>query len=225
MNNLDILKELNVLHVDDNIQACENIKKTLEYYFKNVFIAHNGEEALEIYNKKECHLLIVDYDMPIMNGFEFLSGVRKENSLIPAIIVSSYDDKEKLFNAIKLELVDYLVKPYSLDELKNVFNLILQWMEKKSILEIKLNKTVTYSYVTKKLTNDSKEISLTPSEFKILEILLSNENRVIGYEYLIDLIEELSHVKSLTNQVYKLNKKLEISLIKNLKDTGYILTR
>ncbi len=225
MNDLSILKNMNVLYVDDDPSACDKLEAILKYYFAQVYISNSAHEAMEIYKKRVCNILLVDYDMPIMNGFEFLSEIRKENYLIPAIIVSSYDDKEKLFNAIKLELVDYLVKPYSLDELKNIFQLTLDWMDKKSILEIKLTDTLSYSYVTKKLSIDSKEISLTPSEFKILEILLSNENRVISYEYLIDLIDELSHVKSLTNQVYKLNKKLGINLIKNLKDTGYVLTR
>lgn len=216
---------MNVLYVDDDPSACDKLRDILKYYFGQVYIAHNAYEAMNIYKKKICNILIVDYDMPIMNGFEFLSEIRKKDYLIPAIIVSSYDDKEKLFNAIRLELVDYLVKPYSLDELKNVFYLMLQWMEKKSILEIKLSETLTYSYVTKKLSVDSEERSLSPSEFKILEVLLSNENRIIYYDYLIELIGEDSNHKSLINQVYKLNKKLGTNIIKNVKDTGYILSR
>lgn len=216
---------MNVLYVDDDPSACDKLEAILKYYFAQVYIAHNAHEAMEIYKKRVCNILLVDYDMPIMNGFEFLAEIRKENSLIPAIIISSYDDKEKLFKAIKLELVDYLVKPYSLDELKNVFELVLQWMEKKSILEIKLNETLTYSYVTKKLTSNESETNLTPSEFKVLEVLLSNENRIIYYDYLIELIGENSTHKSLINQVYKLNKKLGTNIIKNVKDTGYLLSR
>lgn len=114
----DCLKELNVLYIDDDKVACENMENTLKYFFKNVFIEHNGINALDTYKKENIHLLLVDYDMPLMNGAEFLQEIRTIDSTIPALILSSYSDKEKLMNAIKLNLVDYLVKPIEFGSLK-----------------------------------------------------------------------------------------------------------
>ena len=225
MNDLKILKTLNVLYVDDDDEACQSIGTVLKYYFNNVYIAKNGFEALEIYKGKSCNVLLVDYDMPMMNGFEFLQEVRKENSLIPAVIISSYDDKDKLFNAIKLELVEYFIKPFDHSELKVLFKNILQWMDKKSLLEFKLTDHCIYSFVTKQIINNEKIIDLTSSEHKILEYLLFNENRLIPYDSLIDLNSEDSNQKSLVSQIYKIKKKINADIIKNVKNEGYVLKR
>jgi two-component system OmpR family response regulator len=225
MNDLKILKNLNVLYVDDDSEACESMDATLKYYFKEVYIAKNGYEALEVYKKKSCNILLVDYDMPMMNGYEFLKEVREENSLIPAVIISSYDDKDKLFNAIKLELVEYLLKPFEHSELKELFKNILDWMEKKSLLEYHLADNCIYSLTTKQIIKDHKIIDLTSSEYKILEYLLFNENRLIPYENLIELNSEDSNQKSLVSQIYKIKKKIGVDIIKNVKNEGYILKR
>ena len=225
MKDLKLFKNMNVLYVDDDKEACERLKKILEYYFDTVQAVTSPAEAMEIYKKGRCNLLLVDYDMPIMNGYEFIKEVRILNDKIPAVIISSYDDKEKLFNAIKLELVDYLVKPYDLEELKELLYKVLEWMEKKGVQDTLLSKNIKYSFITKKLLRDNKEIALSPSEFKILEILLNNEDRLVHYETLMEYLGDACTHHSLVSQVYKLKKKLGVDIIKNVKDLGYILSR
>jgi DNA-binding response OmpR family regulator len=225
MKNVKLLKQLSVIYVDDDKEAREKLEQILMYYFAEVHTASSAQEAMEIYKKSRCNLLLVDYDMPVINGAEFIRKIRNENPKIPAVIISSYNDKEKLFDAIRLELVDYLVKPYSLDELKNVFDLVLEWMEKKGMIEISLGKELSYNYFTKSFIKSDKEVPLSPSEFKILEVLLNNEDRLIYYEFLIEMLGSESSHRSLVSQMHKLKKKLGIDIIKNVKDLGYILSR
>jgi len=225
MKDLTQFKNLNVLYVDDDPVACKKLEQILKYYFANVFIANTASKAMDIYQKGRINILLVDYDMPIMNGADFLRDIRKSNSKIPAVIISSYDDKEKLFDAIELQLISYLVKPYSMDELKEVFYKTLEWMESKGLLEKKLVQDIFYSYSTKKVYANDKEIVLSPSEFKILETLLNKENQLVSYNLLMDIIGESCTHKSLVNQMHKLKKKLGINIIKNVKDLGYILSR
>lgn len=225
MKDLSPFKNLNALYIDDDPYACEKLEKILKYFFAKVYTANCAKEATEIYKKGKCHLLLVDYDMPIINGADFLHKIRKTNSKIPAVIISSYDDKEKLFKAIELQLVSYLVKPYEINELKEVLYKVLDWIEEKGLLEKELSYGKTYNFSTKKIYDNGKEIALSPSEFKILEILLNNENQLISYELLINTIGENCTHKSLVNQMHKLKKKIELDIIKNIKDFGYILTR
>ncbi|MBN2816060.1 MAG: response regulator transcription factor [Campylobacterales bacterium] len=225
MKDLTQFKSLNVLYVDDDVDACIKLEKILKYYFASVYTANSAVDAMDIYKKGRCNLLLVDYDMPIINGAEFLREIRKTGSQVPAVILSSYDDKEKLFNAIKLQLVSYLVKPYSINELKEVFYEVLTWMNEKGLLEIQLGDDLVYSYTGKILYKNENKILLAPSEFKILELLLAHEKQLISYEQLMDVIGVNCTHKSLVNQMHKLKKKLEVDIIKNVKDLGYILSK
>ncbi|MGB7403715.1 MAG: response regulator [Arcobacter sp.] len=220
MNNLSILKELNVLYVDDDIKACESLKKILQYYFKNVFISNNGKEALETYFTNECHLLIVDYDMPIMNGYEFLSKIRENDDEISAFIMSSYDDKVKLKNAISLNLLDYIVKPYELDTLKNVLNRFVKNIEKRSLLKYQISQTCYYDRRKRIIFDEGREYKLTSYEIKIIEYLFKRVNQVVTYDELLDILDSQNQ-KSLISLIYKINKKLPIKIIENIKDIGY----
>ena len=222
MKELTILKELNVLYVDDDIKACESLEQILCYYFKTVFIAHNGQEALEVYEKNQCHLLIVDYDMPIMNGYEFLSKVREEDDKIQAMIMSSYDDKVKLKNAIKLNLLDYITKPYELSELKSTLLNFANQIEKKSLLKFQISSDCYYNFATKSIVENNKHHKLTSYETKLFEYLLENKGKIVPYQTLLDILESISN-QSLTSAIHKIHKKVPIKMIDNVKDMGYIL--
>jgi len=219
---IEILKELNVLYVDDDKNACESLKHILTYYFKEVFIAYNGEAALEIYNKQRCDLLIVDYDMPVMTGYEFLSKVRENNDEIPALIISSYDDKVKLKNAIKLNLLEYIVKPYELDELKAILQKYVEVVSKKGLLKYELEKNCFYDKTKKIILESEKEYKLTAFEVKIFEFLLLKRKKVVSYDELLDILNSTNQ-RSLISMIHKLKKKLPNGIIENIKDIGYIL--
>jgi len=222
MRKLNILKNLTVLYVDDDKQACESLKQILQYYFKEVFIAFNGVEALEIFNTKECHFLIVDYDMPLMDGYEFLSKVREIDENIPAIIMSSYDDKVKLKNAITLNLIDYITKPYELDELQELLKKVALKVEKNGLLKAQITPECFYDTTTKQIVLNNTAEQLTSYEIKVFEYLLKNQNKIISYDYLLDVIDSASQ-KSLISIIHKINSKLPSKLIQNIKDIGYIL--
>ena len=225
MKGLAPLKNLNVLYVDDDLEACQTLGKILEYYFGSVFTATGAAEAMAIYEQGQCHLLLVDYDMPEINGAEFLRDIRKSNSHIPAVIISAYDDKEKLYNAIDLQLINYLVKPYSLVELKAVFHKVLKHIERAGVLEKALSDDLVYSFTAKQLKRGERTISLPPSEFKVLEKLLNNEEKLVTYETLMMTISEECTHKSLVNQVHKLKKKLGVDVIHNVRDIGYLYSK
>lgn len=223
----DCLKTLNVLYIDDDKIACENMNKTLKYFFNEVFIEHNGLNALDTYKKENIHLLLVDYDMPLMNGAEFIKEIRILNNSIPAVIISSYSDKEKLMTAIKLNLVSYLTKPLEFDELKKVLKECIEWLEKHNLLKIELKENCYYDMAMKILfINNEIVTTFTNYEAKIFEYLLRNKNKVVSFDNIFYILDnEETNKKSLTSIIYKINKKLPTPIIKNIKEVGYTIVR
>lgn len=221
MKELDILKNLTVLYMDDDKEACKSLQQILQYYFKEVFIAFNGVEALEVFEKKECHFLIVDYDMPLMDGYAFLSRVREVDEEIPAIIMSSYDDKVKLKNAITLNLIDYIMKPYELEELQEVLKKLAIKIEKNSLYKVDIANECFYDKALKQIIKNNEIQVLTSYEIKVFEYLLGYQNKVVNYDRLLDILDSTSQ-KSLISIIYKINSKLPSKLIQNVKDIGYI---
>ena len=196
------------------------------YFFKEVYIEHNGLNALDTYKKENIHLLLVDYDMPLMNGAEFLKEIRELNTTIPAVIISSYSDKEKLMTAIKLNLVSYLTKPLEFNELKKVLLECTQWLEKHNLLRIELNENCYYDIASKTIFKEKGVVTtFTNYESKIFEYLLRNKNKVISFDDIFYILDnEEANKKSLTSIIYKINKKLPQPLIKNIKEVGYTIT-
>lgn len=220
---LSSLKVLTVLYVDDDTVACKNMKNTLTYFFKEVYTANNGAQALKIFQQKNINVLLVDYDMPIMNGYDFLKEIRSIDTTIPALMISSYSDKEKLLSAIRLNLVAYLIKPLEFKELKNALFDIVSWMEKYNPLRMKLFENCYYDFMTKNIYVDDESIAnLTHYEYKVFEYLLKHSDKIVLYDAIFDLLDndEMSK-RSLSSIIYKINKKMPTSVIKNIKDVGY----
>lgn len=224
MKELHILKNFNVLYVDDDKEACESLKLILQYYFKEVFIAFNGIEALDVFQTKECNFLIVDYDMPLMDGYEFLTKVREKDETIPAIIMSSYDDKVKLKKAITLNLLDYIVKPYELDDLQAILKKVTLKFEKNSLIKVQITPECYYDKTLKHIVRNNSVQTLTSYEIKIFEYLLKNRDKIVSYDELLNLLDSTSH-KSLISIIYKINSKLSVKMVQNIKEIGYILKK
>jgi len=222
MSELKTLKHFNVLYVDDDKESCRTLAQILQYYFRDVYVAFNGVEALEIFQTKECHFLIVDYDMPLMDGYEFLSRVREVDADIPAIIMSSYDDKVKLKNAITLNLIDYILKPYELEELQDVLKKLVLKIENSGLYRIYLGDGYLYDKSLKQIIKDDTIQTLTSFEVKAFEYLLAHQNQVVKYSKLLDILDSTSQ-KSLISLIYKINSKFSSKRIHNVKDIGYVL--
>jgi len=115
MSQITRLKEaaqgLSVLFVDDDTEIVTRMQRYLEKIFNTVFIASNGEEALEKYSSKEIDLILTDIAMPKLNGIELVKKIRQEDEAKPIIIISAFSDLEYLKDAISYGVNGYLLKP------------------------------------------------------------------------------------------------------------------
>lgn len=111
------LKKLNILYVDDDEVLCSSTKNILSPLFNNVFIAENGEEAIKIFDNQKIHIVMMDVKMHNLSGIDVAKYMRDRDKNIPIFLVSSYTDVNELIEAIKLDLVDYIKKPFTFEKL------------------------------------------------------------------------------------------------------------
>lgn len=223
IKNIDILKSLTILYAEDDLVIQESTSRILKMFFKEVFIANNGNEAIEIYQRYKPNILMLDYVMPNLDGYQTAKLIREINKKIP-IIVSAYTDKDKLLNAIELNLIRYIEKPILYDDLMNVFNSVISSLEENNLLQIKLDEDVFYSFITKKIIKMNEEIILTKNEILFLELLLSKANLLVSKELIENnVFEEPVDENTIRNMVYRLRKKLDSKIIVTVKDLGYLI--
>jgi len=224
-NKLACLKHLTLLLVDDDTELLDTLKITFSLFFKNVLTASNGVEAIKIHEITSVDMIVTDYVMPHLNGYEFCIEIRKKDKKIPIVIMSNYSEKDKLLNSIPLQLIDYLIKPIDYKILMKTLLSMVNKLEENSFIEEFLSDTICFNIITKKLTKDNHIIPLTKSEIILLNTLLKFKNNIVTEDmfiYAFD-VEKSENSQSIKNHIYRLRKKIGLDIILNIKGVGYIL--
>lgn len=173
--------EINILIVEDEKKIADTLRYGLNENGYNADVAYDGLLGLRMFTGHSYHLLIVDINLPGMNGYELCKAVRSQDESIPIIMLtamSSLPDKVEGYNA---GTDDYLTKPFEFKELLLKIRVLLKRMHlhvpvgtllKAADLEMNLD--------SKEVKRQGKNISLTAKEFQLLEYLLRNKNRVLS---------------------------------------------
>lgn len=219
----EILKNLSILFVEDSIEVRESVEKVLKIMFKKVYIATNGLEGFDMYQKYSPNIILSDVDMPQMSGIEFIKEIRKSDNKTQIIIMSAYDSKEYLIEAVKLKLEDYLLKPFS-------YNKFVTTLQNSALINsmdfnISLLNGVIYKSKSESLINSKNEITLTIQESELLKLLLENRGKFVKYEVIEESIwrdkkVNKSTLRTLTN---RLKLKLGEDSISSKMGFGYKL--
>lgn len=202
-----------ILVVDDEGKIRELVKNYLEKEGFEVIQAADGSEALEAITREKTNLIVLDWLMPGMSGLEVCRQVRQKSSIPIIMLTAKTEEVDKLLG-LELGADDYITKPFSLRELTARIRVVLRRTEpddenkietiKVGGLEINLNRHEVWS--------EGKSISLTPTEFKILTLLLSNPGRVYSRLQLLDAALGFAYEgyeRSIDTHVSNLRKKIE----------------
>ncbi len=112
-----------ILYVEDEDGTRINIAKSMRLKCKDVYEARDGVEAYKLYNEKKPDLLITDLQMPNMSGLELIEKIRESDKNIPIIVMSAFSDKDKQIQVEKFDIVEYVIKPISRANLKEMLTL------------------------------------------------------------------------------------------------------
>ena len=194
----------------------------LQLYLRDVKFASDGIEALKIYENEHIDLLILDHLMPKMNGLNVASKIREKNNAIPIIFLSNHKEVSDLLFAIKLNLVEYILKPISLEKLEETFYKVAKNINDKS--KAIINKHTIYDYNRKLILNNNLEINLTSKESMLFELLLEKKGAIATKDEIEEYIwNGCMNIDSLRSLIRRLKIKLNDNIIENVHNLGYKL--
>lgn len=223
-----------ILVVDDNTFTLRIVQHALEQAGFQALTALSGRDALKLINRHGVpHLAIVDLHMPVMSGFEFCHAVREFTNM-PIIMLTAVNTTETVVKGIEQFAEDYVLKPFNPTELVARVNRVLRRMgDYDYTLEstTRIDDRLMVNFPNREALVNGEGISLTPTESKLLYILVRNAGRIVTTEFLLkriwprqDAQEDRLHV-----HVHRLRRKIEAkpevpAYILSERGTGYRFT-
>ena len=216
---------MNILVVEDDQSIREGIAAFLSEFGYTMVEAKDGREALLKFNK-EIHLVILDIQIPFVNGLTVLKEIRKQSKL-PVLILTAFSDEEYKIDAFTSLADGYMEKPFSLPLLKaRIDSLIEKNYGQEEKFSYK-NVEVDFSGYTAKV--DGKSLDMNAKEVEILKYLFENEGQALTREQILDHVwketEEIPFDRVIDVYIKELRKKLKLDCIFTIRNVGYKLER
>ena len=218
----------NLLICDDEADIVEALRIYLSDPSYKLFTASTGLQALEILNREQIHLVLMDIMMPGMDGITALRRIR-EVSNIPVILLTAKTQDEDKVLGLDVGADDYITKPFNPAEVQARVRSQL-----RRYLKLGSDADRADSYVcggiemhnkSKTVTVDGESVSLTPKEYDILKLLLSNQGKVFSRQELMERVWNyagyVGDVRGVDVAVRRLREKVE----DNPATPRYIITR
>ena len=223
---------MKIFVVDDEPNIRLTLKIALQKESFNVIQCSNGQEALEKLNTEKPDLIILDFNMPVMDGFEFLGIIRKHNYNIPVIFLSDYADVETRIEGLNLGADDYLGKPFSTKELIARIKVLLKrysFTNSQSCNTVNLQnilhcKNLELNLISYTLKVNNEPVDITVTEFRLLQGFIENPNQVLSRDQLMDLAypeDNYATDRSIDCHIKRLRKKIGNELIETVYGAGY----
>jgi two-component system, OmpR family, response regulator len=221
-----------VLVVDDELNITELVSLGLRYEGFDVSSAHDGRGALGAIRELKPELVILDITLPDIDGLEVVRRLRAENVWTPVIFLTARDSIEDRVAGLTVGGDDYLAKPFSLDELIAR----VRAMVRRNNLAARQASSGVIRYADLVLDEErlevlrgSRQISLTPTEFRLLRFLMLNAGRVLSKAQILDHVWEYDFggdgnvVETFISYLRKKVDVVEPALIHTVRGFGYTL--
>ncbi len=218
-----------LLYAEDDNNVRDGYLLYFSKYFNKVHGAQNGKEAWNIYKQERPNVIILDINMPELSGLEVAHMIREIDNECKIIMLTAYSDLEKLLEAMKLNLTEYLIKPAKKVDLEKIMITTIDDLNAKTKNIIKLKYGYSWDINTNKLYKRNKEINLTKKEISLFNLLSSNlstsfsNEEIMNYLYDFSPIEESFDTSKYRTLLYRLKSKLGHDIIESIYGIGYKL--
>jgi DNA-binding response OmpR family regulator len=211
---LNIVNRYRILIVDDDAMAREILKRILEHAGYEVMTAGSGPEALRKLHEGIPHLVVVDLMMPEMDGFELCRRI-KSHLDVPIVILSAVAAIESKVEGLQMYAEDYIVKPFEKEELvARVQRVLRRYGESAGVEqpEVVIDQELQINFVQHWARVKGQQVTLTPTESKLLFLLVRNAGRVVTNETLLAKAwagDEEAYEEGLRVHISRLRSKIE----------------
>ena len=217
---------MKILIVEDEDMIREGISDYLADCGYETIQAADGHEALEQFSNHQVALILLDIQMPKLNGLEVLSEIRK-SSQVPVLMLTAFQDEEYKMSAFAALADGYLEKPFSLSLLKvRVDAIFKRYYDTGRIFTYRDTEVDFDSYSAKVA---GQEVAVNAKELEILDYLVRNEGRALTRSQIIDAVwkmtDEVPFDRVIDVYIKELRKKLDLDCILTVRNVGYKLER
>lgn len=217
---------MKILLVEDEELLSQVITKGLKLLGFAVDQVYDGEEALYYYEVNSYDLIILDLNLPVIDGVEVLHKIRKADSETKILILSARSEVSDRVAGLNDGANDYLMKPFDFEELTARINNLIRRTFTQAPQTLCAG-SVAIDVLAKSVTINQTPLPLTSKEYAILEYLMLNQNKVISQSELIEHVwdsETDPFSNALKFHLHSLKKKLgNVDLICNIRGQGYII--
>lgn len=220
-------KAIKILLVDDDIKNSMLLKRFIEAEGYEVIYANNGKAGLDIYREAHPDLILLDINMPELDGFEMARTIRKTDKRVIIFFLTDRTDKVDRLHGFSLKGNDYIPKPFYPEELVAKINERFESMTVSQDIEYRLGATVFRPNLTS-LTYRGETHSLSVRQTEILQLLAENLGRPVERDVLLERIwGDASYSNSLAlnvqiSYIRRLIADPSLSIV-SIKKKGYIL--
>jgi two-component system copper resistance phosphate regulon response regulator CusR len=222
---------MKILLVEDDPKISSFVKIGLESNDCLVDVAYDSTIGEKLAFTRKYDVIILDVVIPGISGFDLCKKIRNNKNMTPVIMLTSLDTVEDKLTGFDCGADDYLVKPFSFQELFARIKALVRRNKDTPVIPVLKVLDLELDSISKKVKRNDKEITLTATEYKILELLMSNSNKVLNRIQILENIWGYSfnsgtnvidvHINSLRK---KIDRDFSQKLLHTKKGFGYLLS-
>ena len=200
-----------ILVVEDQAEIRNILEKYLYNEGYNVHVAKDGFEALNQFNNKTIHLILLDIMMPGIDGFEVLKEIRMISE-VPVIMLTARQEEVDRVKGFNIGVDDYVVKPFSSKELMLRIRRLIKRVYNEADEIIYNHEDLSLHTSSMKLYRGNEEIQLTSAEYSLLHVFFRNKGRVLSREQLIELAygyDYEGYDRNIDSYIKRIRQKIE----------------
>ena len=182
---------MHILIIEDEEQLCRSIAEGLRMDGYETDTCFNGEQGLELCMTENYDLILLDLNLPVIDGLEILRQFRGNDTSTPVLILSARGQIQDKVEGLDMGANDYLTKPFHFEELEARIRSLTRRKFIQEDICLKCGR-ITFDTRTREANIDSTPLSLTRKESSLLEYFLLHRNRVISPEEMIEHLWDLS---------------------------------